>query len=53
MPRLTGAGSTLFERMANLSRGGKGDEEEVAEEVEEETGPSISIPRFLGRQNNP
>ncbi len=51
-PRLSGAGSTLFERMANLSRGGKGDEEEAVEEEEEDTGPSISIPRFLGRQNN-
>jgi cell division protein FtsZ len=51
-PRLSGAGSTLFERMANLSRGGKGDDEDLAEEEEEDTGPSISIPRFLGRQNN-
>ena len=50
-PRLSSAGSTLFERMANLSRGGKGaDEEEDADESTDS--PSISIPRFLGRQNN-
>ena len=46
-PRL-GGGSTLFERMANLSRGGRS----TAEEDEDDDGPSISIPRFLGRQNN-
>ncbi len=50
-PRLGGAGSTLFERMANLSRGGQS-EAEVEEEEEASEGPSISIPRFLGRQNN-
>ncbi len=49
-PRLSGAGSTLFERMANLSRGGKPEEEE--DETEADDSPSISIPRFLGRQNN-
>ena len=51
-PRLSGGGSTLFERMANLSRGGGRalrDEEEGDDDGE---GPSISIPRFLGRQNN-
>lgn len=46
-PRL-GGGSTLFERMANLSRGGRSS----ADEDEDDDGPSISIPRFLGRQNN-
>jgi len=35
--------------MANLSRGGNRDDED---EEEEDGGPSISIPRFLGRQNN-
>ncbi|MEO7248050.1 MAG: cell division protein FtsZ, partial [Novosphingobium sp.] len=50
-PRLGGAGSTLFERMANLSRGGQNESEEEDEE-EASDGPSISIPRFLGRQNN-
>jgi cell division protein FtsZ len=48
-----GAGSTLFERMANLSRGGPRDEAEEVEEGEEEDDSSaLSIPRFLGRQNN-
>ena len=48
-----GAGSTLFERMANLSRGGKvAAEEEEGEDDGDEEGSSISIPRFLGRQNN-
>jgi cell division protein FtsZ len=57
-------GSTLFERMANLSRAtNTGDEEETEDpesgEGEEEVGeegdddsPALSIPRFLGRQNN-
>jgi cell division protein FtsZ len=51
-PRLSGGGSTLFERMASLSRGGGRTlrEDETAEE--EGDGQSISIPRFLGRQNN-
>jgi len=49
-PRLGGGGATLFERMANLSRGGRTNADE--EEDEDEGGPSISIPRFLGRQNN-
>jgi cell division protein FtsZ len=43
-------GNTLFERMANLSRGVKSSAE--PEEEEEDDGASISIPRFLGRQNN-
>jgi cell division protein FtsZ len=47
-PKL-GSGATLFERMANLSRGGRSSSED---EEEDEEGPSISIPRFLGRQNN-
>ncbi|MFM2372025.1 MAG: hypothetical protein RIS85_1747 [Pseudomonadota bacterium] len=40
-----GAGSTLFERMANLSRGSRSDDEG-------DEGASLNIPRFLGRQNN-
>jgi cell division protein FtsZ len=44
-----GSGATLFERMANLSRGGRSSSED---EDEDGDGPSISIPRFLGRQNN-
>jgi len=49
-PASPAAGSTLFERMANLSRGAAKPDEE--EEEEDASGPSISIPRFLGRQNN-
>jgi cell division protein FtsZ len=49
-PRLSGGGSTLFERMANLSRGGGRKAEEDG--GDDGDGPAISIPRFLGRQNN-
>jgi cell division protein FtsZ len=45
------AGSTLFERMANLSRANSGADEDEEEE-EEGSGGSLRIPRFLGRQNN-
>jgi len=55
-PRLgggsSGGGATLFERMANLSRGGRSAQSEDEDEDEGDSGPSISIPRFLGRQNN-
>jgi len=44
-----GAGSTLFERMANLSRSTARDDDE---EEEGDDSPALSIPRFLGRQNN-
>lgn len=40
-----GGGSTLFERMANLSRGSDEDDDD------DDSG-SMRIPRFLGRQNN-
>ena len=43
------SGSTLFERMANLSRS-TGREEE--DEDESEDGPALSIPRFLDRNRN-
>ncbi len=43
-------GATLFERMANLSRGGKTAKED--EPDDEDDGAALSIPRFLGRQNN-
>ncbi len=47
-------GSTLFERMANLSRGSRsaaeGDEGAVANEADD--GSLLNIPRFLGRQSN-
>jgi cell division protein FtsZ len=49
-----GAGSTLFERMANLSRGGPRDDANDSEEEgeEEDDSSALNIPRFLGRQNN-
>ncbi len=46
------AGSTLFERMANLSRGGRSAATEEDDEEGEGDSASLSIPRFLGRQNN-
>ena len=46
----SGAGSTLFERMANLSRGSGGSDDD--EDDDEKDGGSLNIPRFLGRQNN-
>ncbi len=48
------SGSTLFERMANLSRGAAKSEDDKGDDEDEDeaTGPSLSIPRFLGRQNN-
>jgi cell division protein FtsZ len=46
-PAKPAGGSTLFERMANLSRGNRAAAEEDADE-----GGSLNIPRFLGRQNN-
>ena len=49
----TGAGSTLFERMANLSRStARDDVEEEEDDDGDDDGPALSIPRFLGRQNN-
>jgi cell division protein FtsZ len=42
------AGSTLFERMANLSRSTARDDDDDGDD----DGPALSIPRFLGRQNN-
>jgi cell division protein FtsZ len=45
----SGAGSTLFERMANLSRSSSRDDED---DDDGDDGPALSIPRFLGRQNN-
>jgi cell division protein FtsZ len=42
--------STLFERMANLSRSTARDEDEDDDGGDD--GPALSIPRFLGRQNN-
>ncbi|AUX69290.1 cell division protein FtsZ [Porphyrobacter sp. HT-58-2] len=42
-------GSTLFERMANLSRSTARDDDD---DDGDDDGPALSIPRFLGRQNN-
>ena len=49
-PKVGGGGATLFERMANLSRGGRSASDD--DDDDDGGGPSISIPRFLGRQNN-
>jgi cell division protein FtsZ len=45
------SGSTLFERMANLSRSTARDDDDD-EDGEGDDSPALSIPRFLGRQNN-
>ncbi|MFL0357311.1 cell division protein FtsZ [Erythrobacter sp. GH1-10] len=47
----SGGGSTLFERMANLSRSGSDDTDDEDDEDGDDS-PALSIPRFLGRQNN-
>ncbi|MEP5937193.1 MAG: cell division protein FtsZ [Erythrobacter sp.] len=48
----SGGGSTLFERMANLSRGSDKESEREDDDEDGDEGSSLSIPRFLGRQNN-
>ena len=46
-------GSTLFERMANLSRGSNTSDRKAADdEDDDDDSGSLNIPRFLGRQNN-
>ena len=47
-------GATLFERMANLSRSSGTDDEEDGDDEDDgdDDAPALSIPRFLGRQNN-
>lgn len=48
-------GNTLFERMANLSRGSGGparSEEDEEDDDDDSGSPTLNIPRFLGRQNN-
>jgi cell division protein FtsZ len=47
----SGEASTLFERMANLSRSSSVEEEDDDED-DDDGAPALSIPRFLGRQNN-
>ncbi|MEL6737930.1 MAG: cell division protein FtsZ [Pseudomonadota bacterium] len=44
--------STLFERMANLSRSSASEDEGDDEDDGDGDAPALSIPRFLGRQNN-
>ncbi|HEU4821067.1 MAG TPA: cell division protein FtsZ [Qipengyuania sp.] len=48
-------GNTLFERMANLSRGtgsSRAADEEDEDDGDDAGGSTLNIPRFLGRQNN-
>jgi cell division protein FtsZ len=47
-------GSTLFERMANLSRGSRtaAEDDETAVANEADDASLLNIPRFLGRQSN-
>ncbi len=47
-------GGTLFERMANLSRGGGSGESKNAsrDDDDDDSDGALNIPRFLGRQNN-
>ena len=45
-------GTTLFERMANLSRGSAPSKRGEDEDDDDSDGGALNIPRFLGRQNN-
>ena len=45
-PRISTGGGTLFERMANLSRGGSKPDDN------DDDDDGVAIPRFLNRQNN-
>lgn len=46
-------GNTLFERMANLSRGSSSPaRSDDDEDDDDDPSPTLNIPRFLGRQNN-
>jgi cell division protein FtsZ len=49
-------GSTLFERMARLSRGNEEETKKGSDADDDdndgESGGGLSIPRFLGRQSN-
>ena len=45
-PRISTGGGTLFERMANLSRGG------AKPDDNDDDDDGVAIPRFLNRQNN-
>ena len=45
-------GNTLFERMANLSRGASTSDDDDDDDDDGGSGGGLNIPRFLGRQNN-
>ena len=45
-------GSTLFERMANLSRGPSAEPDDEDDDDDDSGSGALNIPRFLGRQNN-
>ncbi len=51
-PSAPASGSTLFERMANLSRPPAADKGDAKDDDDGDSGPALRIPRFLGRQNN-
>ncbi|MGB3797343.1 MAG: cell division protein FtsZ [Alteraurantiacibacter sp.] len=51
-PAPASSGSTLFERMANLSRQTPETGDDDDDDDDEDGGGSMRIPRFLGRQNN-
>ncbi|MXO58021.1 cell division protein FtsZ [Altererythrobacter salegens] len=51
-PAKPSGGSTLFERMANLSRAATDRGEEGDDEDDDDDAGSVRIPRFLNRQNN-
>ena len=51
-PEPKSGGSTLFERMANLSRAASDRGPADDDEDEDDGASSLRIPRFLGRQNN-
>ncbi len=47
------SGTTLFERMANLSRQApESSDDDEDDDDDDDTGSAMRIPRFLGRQNN-
>ncbi|MEW4466397.1 cell division protein FtsZ [Parasphingorhabdus sp. JC815] len=49
-PRVVSGGGTLFERMSNLTRGTKSEDE--GQNDEDGSRDPLDIPRFLNRQNN-
>ncbi|HEY9092366.1 cell division protein FtsZ [Parasphingorhabdus sp.] len=49
-PRVASGGGTLFERMSNLTRGSKNEDE--SKDADQGSRDPLDIPRFLNRQNN-